>query len=290
MQPSCPVPVPDPAEVARTGDSAYHRLGMTEASIIVPLLHQRDEWLAHCVRSALDQTVACEVIVVTSPQTPRSNRRVLEDLQAMHGNLVVVEQPPGTGYARAFNVGIRRAAAGRVGFLLSDDWLSPDALSATLALTADIVSTGLTIFDSSGRRVVGERRLNAACFSSLPTLELKANYLKHFLLFSKDKLQQAGGVDEHVGLTGPDDYDLVWTMLENGASVSMTGRPCYNYRDHFGQRLSLRSREDQVRDLRRILAKHGVRGRERDAVIARRGHWYGLPVRMNRKPAPGTAG
>lgn len=288
MQPSCPVP--DPGEVARTGDSAYDQLGMTEASIIVPLLCQRDEWLAHCVRSALDQTVACEVIVVTSPQTPRPNRRVLEDLQAMHGNLVVVEQPPGTGYARAFNVGIRHAAAGRVGFLLSDDWLSPDALSATLALTADIVSTGLTIFDSSGRRVVGERRLNAACFSSLPTLELKANYLKHFLLFSKDKLQQAGGVDEHVGLTGPDDYDLVWTMLENGASVSMTGRPCYNYRDHFGQRLSLRSREDQVRDLRRILAKHGVRGLERDAVIARRSRWYGLPVRMNRKPAPGTAG
>ncbi len=79
-------------------------------------------------------------------------------------------------------------------------------------------------------------------------------------------------------------------MLEKGASVSMTGSPCYNYRDNFGQRLSLRSREDQVRDLRRILAKHGVRGRERDAVIARRGRWYGLPVRMNRKPAPGTAG
>ena len=43
---------------------------MYEASIIVPLLTQRDAWLRQCVLSALRQTVSSEVIVVTSPRTP----------------------------------------------------------------------------------------------------------------------------------------------------------------------------------------------------------------------------
>ncbi|MDH3690099.1 MAG: hypothetical protein OEU36_11545, partial [Gammaproteobacteria bacterium] len=200
-----------------------------------------------------------------------------------HENIAVLSQPPNTGYARAFNVGIEHACTERVGFLLSDDWLSELAVSACLKFSTDIVSTGLVIFDACGKKRIADRRVDLSQFLALPSLEAKASYLKHFLLFKKERLLEVGGVDETIGRTGPDDYDLVWTLLECGATVAVTGYPCYNYRDHFGQRLSLRSREDQVRDLQKILDKHGVNGDERKAVIARRASWYGAPIQVTMK-------
>ena len=67
------------------------------------------------------------------------------------------------------------------------------------------------------------------------------------MLSEKRALLNVGGVDEHVGLTGCDDYDLIWTMLERGATVHVLERPLYNYRDHGEERLTLRSREAQIR-------------------------------------------
>lgn len=85
-------------------------------------------------------------------------------------------------------------------------------------------------------------------------------------------------MDESIGVTGPDDYDLIWTMLEHGASVSIVEKSLYNYRDHEGERLTLRSREDQVRDLEKILDKHGVPDCEKKELIKKHSKWYGEPI------------
>ena len=90
-----------------------------------------------------------------------------------------------------------------------------------------------------------------------------------------------GGVDEQVGLTGPDDFDMIWTLLERGASVSIVPAQLYNYRDHGGERLTLRSVEAQVGDLRKILDKHGVHGEERARIIAWHSASYGLPYHIS---------
>jgi len=256
---------------------------MTEVSIIIPVLSQREEWLNQCVLSALQQTVFCEVIVVVSPKTPKSNLLVLDELQRVHKNMNVLTQAPNTGYAHAFNIGITCASTKRVGFLLSDDWLSRETVSECLKFSTDIVSTGLIIYDADGKKPISDRQVEFSRFLALPSMEEKACYLKHFLLFNKTILNGVGGVDETVGRTGPDDYDLVWTLLEREASVGVTEYPCYHYRDHFGQRLSLRNRKDQVHDLKKILDKHNVTGAEREAVIDRRAPWYGAPIQVTMK-------
>ena len=117
-----------------------------------------------------------------------------------------------------------------------------------------------------------------ARFMQLPTLEAKASYLEHFFLFNRSKLLEVGGVDESVGLTRADDYDLIWTMLEHGASVSIVGKSLYKYRDHEGERLTLRSKDDQVRDLKKILDKHGVPDCEKNRLIEAHSKWYGEPI------------
>jgi len=90
-----------------------------------------------------------------------------------------------------------------------------------------------------------------------------------------------GGVDEQVGLTGPDDFDMIWTLLERGASVSIVGEQLYNYRDHSGERLTLRGAQAQIDDLQKILDKHGVHGEERAQILAWHSVAYGLPYHLS---------
>ncbi|MBX3024437.1 glycosyltransferase [bacterium] len=250
------------------------------ASIVVPLLRQDDAWLAQALDSALRQTVPAEVVVVTAPTTPASNRAVLDAFAREHPHLVVRQQRR-AGFPAAINDGIGTARAPRIGLLLSDDWLEPTAVEETLRIDADIVSAGI-----STRAADGVTRLDRPGdvvtmdgFLARPTLERRAAYLQHFFLFSRASLVAVGGLDETLGdAPGIDDYDLVWTLLERGATVGIVGRSLYNYRDHERERLTLRDPAQQVRTLERILDKHGVGGDERQELIARHARWFGRPI------------
>src|ERR1700730_1744429 len=253
-----------------------------EATVIVPVLNQRRDWLWQWIVSACTQTALVETIVVTSPRTSASTIRELRELRRKHGGVRVLPEE-GEGFAAALNTGIRAATAARVGFLLSDDWLDQDAVEQCLGHDADIVSTGLRGRAEDGVQILEQVSLTTSLeeFRRLPSLERKASYLQHFFLFRKRALQEVGGVDEQVGLTGPDDFDMIWTLLERGASVSIVPAQLYNYRDHGGERLTLRSVEAQIGDLRKILDKHGVRGEERARIIAWHSASYGLPYHLS---------
>jgi hypothetical protein len=57
------------------------------ATILIPLLSQREDWLEQCVRSAITQTEPAEIIVVTTGGTPCSNLDLLTQLQRECNNL-----------------------------------------------------------------------------------------------------------------------------------------------------------------------------------------------------------
>jgi glycosyltransferase involved in cell wall biosynthesis len=252
-----------------------------KASVVIPVLNQREAWLDQCVRSALAQTVPTEVLVVVSPRTGEPLLRMVQQIAGSHPNLrVLQEERP--GFAGALNTGIRRSATERVGFLLSDDWLERTAVEECLPFTADIVSTGLSVWAADGRTRFDavSRRPSQTVFDELPTLERKAEYLEHFFLFQKQALMAVGGVDEDVGLTGCDDFDLIWTLLEHGATVRVLEPPLYNYRAHAEERLTRRSREAQLRDLEKVLDKHGVHGEMRRSLLLRHAEWFGELVHV----------
>jgi GT2 family glycosyltransferase len=252
-----------------------------QASIVVPLLDQRAAWLAQCVHSALDQTVPTEVNVVFAPETPPERIAWLRDLARRHPRLhPIPEARP--GFAAALNTGIAASTTPRVGLLMSDDWLLPSAVAECLPLSADIVSTGLTAYMGDGRTRLDaiSRTPSQAEFERRSSLEHKASYLEHFFLFRRRALLAVGGADETIGLTGCDDYDLIWSMLERGATVTVLPRRLYNYRDHDQTRLTLRPREAQRSDLARILDKHGVVGAERARILSEHAVWFGEPVHV----------
>lgn len=251
-----------------------------ECSIVIPLLRQNDEWLEQAVRSALAQTVQCEVTVVYSGPTAQSNLEVLRRLQQSNPNLRLAccERP---SFPRGLNIGFFAASADRIGILLSDDWLDPDAVEVCLAHDADIVSTGHRFFAADGVTVFAqiEWTPDATSYARLPNLERQAGYLKYFFLFRKSKLYEIGGADEAMGdFPGIDDYDMIWTLLEHRASVALVPQSVYNIRDHAGERLTLKGREESIQGLQRILRKHRIDESEAAKLIEAHARWYGMPV------------
>ena len=252
------------------------------ATILVPVLRQEDAWLEEVIRSALGQSVSCEVLVVTAPSTPPGNLAVIHRLARDAGGRLVLRPAP-IGFPVALNVGFRAATADRVGLLLSDDWLEPFAVEACLALPADIVSTGQRRWAADGRTEIESIRRPVLTreFEALSTPEARAGYLTHFFLFRRSKILEVGGADETLGdAPGIDDYDLVWVLLEHGASVGIVEGFCYNYRDHDRERLTLRPPGELLVVAARTLDKHGVSGVERERILAARARWFGRPMHV----------
>jgi Glycosyl transferases group 1/Glycosyl transferase family 2 len=277
----------------READPALHRMryyfpvgpdgkGHPLATIVIPLLRQKDAWLEQAVRSAAKQTAPCEVIVVLSLRTPPSNRDLVNQLAAQHPNVKILTEER-EGFPQSLNTGIRAARTERIGFLLSDDWLEPDCLAECLALNADIVSTSHSTVYEDGVTPVegGDRPLRLDEFLACSTHELRASYLTHFLLFHKAALERAGYVDESIGdYPGVDDYHLPWTMLEQGASVAVVERYLYRMRDHAGDRLTLADPAQARRNLEKILCKHGVVEPEYSRILTEHSHWFGRPMNV----------
>lgn len=246
-----------------------------KASIVIPLLNQKSVWLEKSVKSALEQTVCTQVIVVTSPKTKESNLEVLAKLQSKCDNLLVEQCPCLTDqhFAEAINLGFLRATE-RVGILLSDDWLEKTTIEECLPFPTDIVGTSATVHDAEEKKLY-DRISTIEKYKSFGTMEEKASYLKCFFLYRRDKCLEVGGIDKKIGLTGADDYDFIWTMLEANATVSILNRKMYHIRDHTEERLTLRNRTDQIRDLNKIYDKHNFIGPQRDKLIEKKARWFG---------------
>jgi hypothetical protein len=134
----------------------------------------------------------------------------------------------------------------------------------------------MAIYDETGMIELALRTpRTAAGYSQLRSLRDRATYLGHFLMFRRNTLLSIGGVDETIGNVGPDDFDMIWSLLETDASVMIVEEKLYCCRDHSGVRLTVRPKEDQVRDLEKILDKHGVFGAERENWIALHSRWFG---------------
>lgn len=250
---------------------------MYRSTIVMPLKSQVDGWLRESVLSALHQTLPTEVLVVTSVHTPASNLAILDALRRDYAQLKIELRPRGAQFAGAINHGFAIASCDRVGLLLTDDQLAPETIEKCLAHEADIVTTSRCGMDVGFTEKLWENKSDPARYDKLSTIEQRASYIGHFMLFNRAKVLSIGGVDPDIGLTGADDYDMIWTMLEAGASVAFVSEAMYFLRDHNGVRLTMRDQHSQIADLRKILSKHGIVGEEAERMVEAKKKWYGTP-------------
>lgn len=178
----------------------------------------------------------------------------------------------GRKLAGAFNSGMRAAESEFVGILLGDDLWSPDAVAV---LKREIDLNPEVDFFYSGRRIVdGAGNAISSIHSPRETISAEdfvwTSPVQHLLCWRRTKALAFGGMDESLNSVGPDDYDFPWMMLEHGAIFRPIAECLYTYRDHQdGYRLTTHlPRSVHVRELRRILRKHGVPAKMIDTRLA----------------------
>ena len=108
-------------------------------SIIIPV-YNSEKYLKECLTSVINQTLKdIEIICVNDGSTDNS-LKILEEFGAQDSRLRIINQEnQGQGYAR--NAGLEAAKGDYVGFIDSDDYISPDFYKKLYSYKSDIVLT-----------------------------------------------------------------------------------------------------------------------------------------------------
>jgi glycosyltransferase involved in cell wall biosynthesis len=210
------------------------------------------------------------LIIVEREDRAAFERLLRAELADKRVRLIVNE---GRKLAGAMNTGMRHAETPFVAILLADDMWAENAAEV---LTSQIRLHPDADFFHSSRVIVDEHdRPISSVHSSRATFQLKdflvSSPVKHLLCWRRELALSFGGMDESLNNVGPDDYDFPWSMAEHGARFHAIAEALYLYRDHRGgERLTTHlPLSVHLRELRRILTKHGASRDEMEAKLAR---------------------
>lgn len=198
-------------------------------SIIVPVYNAPSSYLDQLLQAFLSQEVGIgELILVDDGSTQTETIAWLAGLN--HAAIRVLRGPNG-GISSAINRGLKQARGKWVAVHDHDDALAPHAL-ALLRKTLDANPEALLVFTDE-----------VACSESLepssimlkpafdPVLLTGVNYLNHFTLFKRERLE-ALGLEARSEFDGSQDYDLLLRYCRDlpGGSVLHMPYPAYLWR------------------------------------------------------------
>jgi glycosyltransferase involved in cell wall biosynthesis len=228
---------------------------------LMPVWAYHDDYVRRAAASLVDQTSPWWRLVVVAEEAEAEGLAdvLAEFLEDERIRLVVNE---GRKLAGAINTGMRAAATDHVAILLGDDMWAP----AAVEVLADHIERlpQVDFFHSSRVIVDGEDQPISRVYRAREafTLEdfMRGSPVKHLLCWRRATALEIGGLDETLNSVGPDDYDFPWSMAEAGARFMAIPDCLYLYRDHRDSfRLTTHlPLTTHVRELRRILEKHGV--------------------------------
>ena len=226
-----------------------HRL----VSIVMPA-YNAERYIAHSIRSAIDQThPRWELIVVDDGSTDRTAEIVRSFLSADERIKYIYQQNGGQASAR--NTGIRNSLGDLIAFLDSDDLWDSEKLALQIKrieeTKADLVFSDAFIF-SVDENVQGGTTFSAICpqfiygryegwdafkllfaYNRIPTLTV---------LTRKDVLHKVGLFDEDRKYQNCEDYDLWLNLAKHGAVFWGMKEKLAHYRRHASSMMNNDSR------------------------------------------------
>ena len=241
---------------------------MTLVSVVMPSFQQA-AFLAKAVESVLSQEgVKVELLVVDAGSTDGS-RELLRELKGFHGDRLCLVFEPDMGQSDAVNRGIDRARGQLLGWLNSDDYLLPGALSRVVE-TMGIGEAPAWLYgramivDGKGRPISkgieGYKSWRGRRFSYFKLLT--ENFIPQMATFwNRPMWELAGGLDRDLDLDM--DYDL-WLRFARIAPPAVLSVDLAAFRVHSGAKGTRRTVE-QLRAARETARRHsaglGWRGR-----------------------------
>lgn len=122
-------------------------------SVIVPVYNMAgDNKLTYCLDSILSQTVSDMEIITVNDASTDNSLAVLREYEARFPEKVkVIDSPVNLRQGGARNLGLKEAKGEWIGFIDSDDWITPDFYDSLLSKAeetgADVVGCGYTVVD-----------------------------------------------------------------------------------------------------------------------------------------------
>lgn len=203
-------------------------------SIIIPV-YNAEKYIEQCVRSALSQTITCEVIVVDDGSTDGT----LDVLKQINSITVLVKSNGGT--ASALNTGIRNSKGDWIKWLSADDVLYPeyakklmDYISTTPNNKNKIYYTNYMIIDSDGNFI--NYFIEPPQRNFMTNDEQFEELLRYYYgngsssLIHRETFEKIGYFDE--SLPYFEDYDFWLRAGKNGMRFELINESLLKYRRH----------------------------------------------------------
>ena len=241
-------------------------------TVLMPLKNYERDFLFTALKSLTTQTCPdWRLLIIVEEEDRAKFEHLLEDELADARSRLIVNE--GRKLSGAMNTGMQQAETPFVAILLADDMWAPNAtevLTSRLRLypDQDFFHSSRVIIDEHGQAISG-------VYPARATFEMKdfmlASPVKHLLCWRRELALSFGGMDESLNNVGPDDYDFPWTMAEHGARFHAIPEALYRYRDHRdAERLTTHlPMSVHLKEIRRILRKHGATRAEMKAMLAR---------------------
>jgi len=195
-----------------------------KTSIIIPVFNHVD-FVEEAIKSALAQTVPCEVIVIDDGSTD-GTKFVLDEYE----DKVKVIRQVNKGLASARNTGIMNAIGEYILPLDSDDILLPNCVERIEKVfadsDADIVSPSFTMFGVNQGDMILQTRPKLDDFRG-------GNRIAYCSAFKKKDLLACGGYSPRM-IWGYEDLHLTIDLLKRGKKIYTIPEPLWKYRTRNG--------------------------------------------------------
>ena len=209
-------------------------------SVLIPT-YNRDEYLAECLDSILEQSLRPYEVIVVDDGSSDATRQVLNNYESG----IKIIKSPNRGKPAALNLGLAAATGKYVWVFDDDDVALLDALERFVAPLEAHPEYGFSYSTfhytetepGSHRigRIVGESRIPDVESRGFLIPLLESNFLGGAALFARRACyDEVGGFDER--LLRSQDYEMAIRIARRFTGVRVPGPATFHYRQHPGQR------------------------------------------------------
>ncbi|MBK8809913.1 MAG: glycosyltransferase [Acidobacteria bacterium] len=201
-------------------------------SVIIPN-YNYGQYLSEAIQSVLNQTYACDEIIVVDDGSTDNSLEVLRSF----GREVHVIQQPNRGVGEARNAGAARATGQLIAFLDADDYWHPTKIERQVELFENdedlgLVMCGMEEFDSSGR-IIGQylNGRNGWCAQDFLRFEPVVSGPGSTSVIRKSVFDKVGGYDARKELHPSEDWELSYRIACE-ARLGFIPEVLVGYRNH----------------------------------------------------------
>ncbi len=200
-------------------------------SIVVPLYHAPENFLAQMMESVFAQTYTrWELCIAGAEEELQKVKQILDVKPEYADQIRQVRLSENRGIAENTNAAIAAASGEYIGFLDQDDLLTPDALYEMAGRISRNQKVGLLYSDEDKVTGDGKKHFQPHMKPEFNLDLLRSNnYICHFCVIRKSLIDKVGGLRSEYN--GAQDYDLILRCAEQ-AEVARIPRILYHWRVH----------------------------------------------------------